>query len=161
MPGNSKRIAVVGIGNYLLSDEGVGIHAVKKLMKETLPPYVEIIDGGTAGIDLLLWMEEAKYVVIIDCIEAEAEPGTIFRLNAEEIPLSQNRSIFSLHDLKLPAVLSLAKRLGNMPTVVIYGVQPAIINPGIQLSPRVQDSLPRLLQMVKKEIEVHLNNEEK
>lgn len=152
MPDSEKKIVVIGVGNLLLADEGVGIHAVNELKKEPFLPFVEIVDGGTAGIDLLFLLENAGYAVIIDCIEAKAEPGTIFRIPAEELILQSPAQMISLHDINLVEVLSLAKNLGKLPPTVIYGVQPGEISFSTQLTSAVDKILPRLVQLVKQEI---------
>ncbi len=152
MPESDKKIVVIGVGNLLLADEGIGIHAAQELKKETFPPIVEIIDGGTAGIDLLFVLEDARYAIIIDCVEAGTEPGTILRMPVEELILQSPAQIISLHDINLAEVLSMAKSLGKLPGTVIFGVQPGEICFGTELTPVVNDSLPRLIELVKHEI---------
>lgn len=152
MPEEKKRIVVLGVGNLLLGDEGVGIHAINELRKEPFDDHVKIIDGGTTGIDLLFWLEEADYIIIIDCIEADAEPGTIFRLPAEELVLNASSQIASLHEINLLEVLFTAKKLGRLPPTVIYGVQGKKIGFCDQLSPQVNKVLPRLVQLIRQEI---------
>ncbi|MDD4169822.1 MAG: HyaD/HybD family hydrogenase maturation endopeptidase [Desulfotomaculaceae bacterium] len=147
-----KRIVILGVGNLLLGDEGVGIHAINELKNESFSPSVKIIDGGTAGIDLLFWLEDADYVIIIDCIEANAEPGSILRLQADELLLNAPGQISSLHDISLQEMLFIAKKLGKLPPTIIYGVQPKNITLSDQLSPAVHRSLPRLLQLIRQEI---------
>lgn len=156
MTESAKRILVIGVGNLLLGDDGAGIHAINELSKESFPANVEIVDGGTAGIDLLYWLEEADYAVIIDCLDAGDEPGAIFRLPVEEITSrsSENASepIVSVHDLNLQGVLQLAYKLKRLPPTVIFGVQPANIGLSESLSEAVGKVLPSLVQAVKKEI---------
>lgn len=149
---NGKKIKVIGVGNLLLGDEGVGIHAVNELKKTSFGLDVEIIDGGTAGIDLLFVLEGAGCVIIIDCLEAGTEPGTLFRVPAEEIITGPSREKYSLHDIDLAEVLSLADRLGVLPATIIYGVQPGEISFKLELTPEVQKALPRLVQLIEKEI---------
>ncbi len=152
MPESDKKIVVIGVGNLLLADEGIGIHAVNELKKENFPPYVEIIDGGTAGIDLLFLLEDASYAIIIDCVEAAAEPGAILRIPVEELILQAPVQAISLHDINLVEALSLAKGLGKLPATVIFGVQPGEICFDTELTTVVSNSLPRLIQLVKKEV---------
>jgi len=152
MPESDKKIVVIGVGNLLLADEGIGIHAVDELKKENLPPFVEIIDGGTAGIDLLFLLEDANYAIIIDCVEAGTEPGTILRIPVEELVLQPPAQVISLHDINLVEVLSMAKSLGKLPETVIFGVQPGEICFDTELTTAVNNSLPRLIELVKREI---------
>jgi len=152
-----KRIVVIGVGNLLLGDEGAGIHAVNKLKKDSFPANVEIVDGGTAGIDLLYWLEDADYAIIIDCLEAGEEPGAIFRIPAEEIAFNSSGQIISLHDLNLQEVFYAADKLGKLPPTVIYGIQPGEIAFSEQLSPAVNEALPSLVRLIKKEIDQTTN----
>jgi len=152
MSGKEKRVVVIGVGNLLLGDEGAGIHAINELKKDTFPENVEIVDGGTAGIDLLFWLEDADYVIIIDCLEAGAEPGAIFRLPAEEISFNSSGQIISLHELNLQEVLYTADKLGKLPPTVIYGIQPGEITFGDQLSHAINKALPSLVHLIKEEI---------
>ncbi|HAG10931.1 MAG TPA: Ni,Fe-hydrogenase maturation factor [Desulfotomaculum sp.] len=156
MPENGKKLVVIGIGNFLQGDEGVGVHAVDELSKENLDPRVEIIDGGAAGFDLLFLLEDADFAIIIDCMEARLEPGTIFRLTAEELFLSAKtdtmRNKLSLHETYLPEVLLAAKELNKLPPTIIFGIQPKEITISCSLSAPVQKALPKLFRAVKKEI---------
>jgi hydrogenase maturation protease len=155
-----KNLVIIGVGNYLQADEGVGIHAINELSKEKLDARVKLVDGGTAGIDLLFWLEGAGFVIIIDCLEAKAEPGTIFRLTAEEMILSlkeaPKRKGFSLHDIDLKDVLLVAKRLNMLPPTIIFGIQPREITVSHHLSGPVKRALPKLIQVVKEEISLQL-----
>jgi len=153
VPEEKKRIVVLGVGNLLLGDEGIGIHAINELMKESFGDNVRIVDAGTAGIDLLFWLEDTDYAIIVDCVDADAEPGTIFRLPAEELILDAPGKIASLHEINLPEVLSTAKKLGRLPPTVIYGVQGEKIDFCDRLSPQVKKALPRLLELIRQEID--------
>ncbi|MDF9409420.1 MAG: Hydrogenase 2 maturation protease [Pelotomaculum sp. PtaB.Bin013] len=152
MPGEEKRVVVIGVGNLLLGDDGAGIHAINELKKDSFPACVKIVDGGTAGIDLLYWLEDAGYAVIIDCLEAGEEPGAIFRIPAEEIAFDSSDQIISLHDLNLQEVLHIANQLGKLPPTIIYGIQPGEITFNDQLSHAVNKALPSLINSIKKEI---------
>ncbi|NLI12511.1 HyaD/HybD family hydrogenase maturation endopeptidase [Pelotomaculum propionicicum] len=152
MPDFEKRIVVIGVGNLLLADEGIGVHAVNELKKESFPSSVEIIDGGTAGIDLLYLLEDADSAIIIDCVDAGTEPGSILRMPVDELMLQKPGQAVSLHDINLAEVLSMAKSLGVLPQTVIFGVQPVEIEFGTELTAAVKNTLPRLVQLVKEEI---------
>ncbi len=152
MPEHKKQIAVIGVGNLLLGDEGVGVQVINELKKESLHPSVTIIDGGTAGLDLMFYLEDADYAIIIDCLEANSEPGTVFRLPAEELMTALPGQAVSLHDLNLIDVLHLAKNMNKLPPTVIYGIQPQNISLSTELSPPVQKSVPRLIKLIKEEI---------
>ncbi|HAU30850.1 MAG: Ni,Fe-hydrogenase maturation factor [Desulfotomaculum sp. 46_296] len=156
MPKNGKKLVVIGVGNFLQGDEGVGVHAIDVLSGEILDPRVDLIDGGTAGIDLLFFLEDADFAVIIDCMEAHLEPGTIFRLTADELFLSAKtdnmHKKLSLHETNLTEVLFAAKELNKLPPTIIFGIQPKEITVSCSLSAPVRKALPKLIRAVKKEI---------
>jgi len=152
---NNKKVLVLGVGNLLLGDEGIGIHLIREMGKERLPLNVELVDGGTAGIDLLNWLESADYVIIVDCVEAGEEPGSIFRIPIDELVLDSANQLISLHDINLTEVLSMANKMKILPPTIIFGVQPEVIGYQTELSPTVKNRLPRLIELIKKEI---LNN---
>lgn len=160
MSDHEKNLVIIGVGNYLQADEGVGIHAINALSKEKLDARVKLVDGGTAGIDLLFWLEDAGFAIIIDCIDAKAVPGTIFRLTDEEMIFSLKEDYkgkgFSLHDTDLKDVLLTAKLLNMLPPTIIFGIQPRKITVSQHLSVSVKKALPKLIQVVKKEISLKL-----
>jgi hydrogenase maturation protease len=152
MAENRKKIAVIGVGNLLLGDEGVGIHAVNELKKMSFSSNVDIIDGGTMGIDLLFLIEDAEHAIIIDCLDSGEKPGTLFRVPAEEIFAGPGREKYSLHEMDLVDVLSTGRNLHMLPHVVIFGVQPGEISVSLELTPEVRNTLPRLLKLISAEI---------
>ena len=144
------RIVVVGVGNLLLKDEGIGIHTVKALQEMELPPDVKIIDGGTAP-DLIAYTEAGDKLIIIDAASAGGEPGTIYRFLPED--LSQNEGILSTHELGVEQNLRLMSLTGNRPgEIVIIGVEPGEIGWGTELSPGLQQKIPEIVEAVLREI---------
>lgn len=146
-------ILVLGIGNVLLKDEGVGVRAVEELRRShVLPPGVEVVDGGTAGLDLLDVMEQAEHVIVIDCVLAEEAPGAILRYPLDEFDAPAGIPQ-SLHEVGLLEALGVLTLLGRRPRAVLIGVQPAEIAPGLDLSPRVAARLPAVVEAVVQELE--------
>ena len=148
METTGKNTLVLGLGNLLLGDEGVGVHAAQALMKECFED-VEIQDTGTAILDALPALERADRVIVIDAMKGHGDPGTIYR-----VPMDQctgNTCIGSLHGFDLRSVLTLAG-CETPPEVLVLGVEPAVIEWSMELSPQVKDTLPRLLEAVRKEI---------
>lgn len=143
------QITVIGLGNILLQDEGVGIHALSYLQQHyELPPEVKIIDGGTAGLDLLPYLENQDRVLLVDAVDFGREPGYIRLLSQDEIPVFLGLQD-SLHHLGLAEVLALARLTGTSPAeVYLLGIQPAIIATGLELSPQLQACLPELLEVL-------------
>lgn len=149
----SPKILVLGIGNLLLSDEGIGVHAVRAIQSMVLPPNVKTLDGETAGFHLLPHIQGAERVVVIDCLDASAAPGTLFRVTPGDLAAGTGTKPISFHQVGLPGVLQLAAQLGKHPDeVVIIGVQPASVGPGLDLTPDVARRLPDIVQMVLAEL---------
>lgn len=144
---------VLGIGNILLQDEGVGVRVVEAMQPLELPPHVEVLDGGTSGADLVDVVADRHKVIVIDAIQWDAAPGTVFRLRAEDLEPAEGGSI-SLHQLGLVDTLAIARRLNCAPQeVVVYGVQPRTIAPGLDLTPEVAAAIPIVIRAVLGELE--------
>ena len=145
------RIVVIGVGNLLLKDEGIGLHTVKSLQETNLPRDVEIIDGGTAP-DLLAYTEAGDKLIIIDAAKAGGEPGTIYRFTPRD--LSEKEGILvSAHELGVEQNLKLMSLMKNEPAeIVIIGIEPKEIGWGTELSAELQQKMPDIVRAVMKEI---------
>jgi hydrogenase maturation protease len=117
---------VIGVGNILLCDEGIGVHVVRELHLRGVPPGVEYVDGGVAGATLLNLIEGEKRVVIVDAVDAPFPPGTVLRLSPDELAGHRGPS-WSLHDLNLAATLGMMRLRETLPGMLILGVVPADI----------------------------------
>lgn len=150
---DKKKILILGIGNLLLKDEGIGVHVAQRMMDMALPPDVEVMDGGTMGINLLSYIEERKKVVVIDAVQTDAPPGTLYRFTDRD--LEENRGmLFSAHDIDFTHVLKMSRMFEKKPDEVIFiGVKPEEISEGIGLSPSVEEKIPMIIELVIKEIE--------
>lgn len=140
---------ILGVGNLLLTDEGVGIHAVRKLWEMSgLPQDLEIVDGGTAGLNLLYYLEGVDRLVIIDAVETGGPPGTIVRLAGDKIPAYMALKI-SPHEITLPDFLAAAKLRDLYPKeVIVWGMQPQSLDVGVELSPALAEMLDSLVNHV-------------
>lgn len=143
-----EPILVLGIGNWLMGDEGVGIHAVRKLEKERLPPHVALLDGGTGGFHLLSCFEDHRVIVMIDATLDGKPPGTVSLLEprfASEFPRA-----LSAHDIGLRDLIESAALLGPLPKTFLITVSVTELQDmTITLSPEVEASIPRVVEMVK------------
>lgn len=131
----NRKITILGIGNTLFSDEGVGIHLLP-LLEEALKDYenIEIIEGLTDGMRLLGPVEDAENLIIIDAINAGELPGTIITLVGNEIPAYFGIKM-SIHQLGFQEVLMAAKLRDRYPKeIVMFGMQPASLELGVELS---------------------------
>ncbi len=144
---------ILGLGNILLRDEGLGVRVVEAMEKLDLPAGVELFDGATYGIDLVNVLAQRDRVIVIDAIDADCEPGTMMRLTADELAPAHDRGV-SLHELGLCETLTVAQRMGCAPReVTIIGVAPADLRPGLELSPTIQRVMPRIIEAVRAELD--------
>ena len=146
-----KKIVVLGIGNLLLKDEGVGVHVVQALQKESLPENVEVIDGSVLGFDLLPIVQSCDKLIVVDAIKSNEKPGTIFKFNAQDIDIKRDTSV-SLHDVDFFQVLELAKRLNKLPPTELITIVPKEIDWGMELSDCLSEKIAELKRLVKEEI---------
>ncbi len=155
-----KRIMVCGIGNFILQDEGVGVHVVNKLQEMSFPPNVEIIDGGTHSYDLVDMFCTADFIIIIDAIQGGGEPGTMYRAPLEELGLKPEENATSLHQIHFIEAVQMVNLLGFHPEIIVYGVEPEVIDWGLELTPKVAARVPRLTQLIAQEVHSYIQTEE-
>ena len=137
----------------MLRDEGVGIHVIKALEGYEFPPEVEVIDGATAGCDMMPLISGAERVVIVDALQGGEPPGAVYRLTPQDFQQRYGGAAISLHDLGIMDALRMLELMdGCLPPVVIIGVEPGKIEVGLELTTEVAVSLPFILDLVKKEI---------
>jgi hydrogenase maturation protease len=146
-------ILVLGIGNVLLTDEGIGVRALKELERRyTYPTNVELLDGGTAGIELLRHIRNRDYLIIIDAMKCGQEPGTVFRVEGDEVPAAF-RTRISPHQLGLSDLLAAAMLTDELPaSLVLYGVEPESIDIGLDLTETVEANVDKLVGAVADEL---------
>ena len=146
---NAHQTMIIGVGNLLLSDEGVGIHVAQRLLQDyNLPEEILVLDGGTLGLDLLYYLEGIKNLLIIDAVLMNKEPGSLMRMVNEEVP-SYLSFKMSPHHIGIPDMLFAAKLKGIYPTnVVLWGVQPGQIDLGLDLSAPVSGQVETLIDHI-------------
>lgn len=142
------RIIVLGVGNELLRDEGVGVIAARAFGQETLPSNVDVVDGATGGLDLIFELEGFDQAIIIDAADMGLQPGTVRSFRLDEVQTALATPIASLHEISLVDALEIGKLTGPMPEVRIVGIQPREIAPGTGLSPEIGAAIPRIIQEV-------------
>jgi hydrogenase maturation protease len=143
------RILVAGLGNLILRDDGIGVHAVRAL-REGLPRGVVAADVGTAVLDALHLFEWADKVLAIDAMQAGGEPGTIYMFGPDDVEESGVKA--SLHELSLVAALRFLPD-GKRPQVTILGVEPEVMDYGLDLSESVQNTVPQLVKAAREIVE--------
>ena len=145
-------ILVLGIGNILLRDEGVGVRIIERMRAADLPKEVELVDGGTAGADLLDVLAERHKVIIVDAVQADCEPGTVVRFGADDLAKPEREGI-SLHELGLYEALMMTEKLGCAPKeVIVFGVKPKEVGCGLELTGEIEAIVPDIIELVLAEI---------
>ena len=143
------RKIVMGLGNTLNKDEGLGVHALEILEKKlaALTPDVEFIDGGALGLNLLPWVEEASHLLVLDSVVSRFSlPGQVMELKKDEIPLYSNIKM-SDHQITFQEVLGLAKFRNKFPEHLhLVGAQPVDMNIGYGMSPEIEAVIPQILE---------------
>jgi hydrogenase maturation protease len=152
-----RKVMVLGVGNLILTDEGFGIHVVQELQERReelgIDPDVQIMDGGTLGLDLLHYIEGLDKLIIVDVVNGGTEPGTIFKFTPKDIETETVRKL-SLHQVTLMDVLGMAKDMDQEPKeTVIVAVEPKdISNWGMELSDELKVKIPKVIEIVLKEL---------
>jgi hydrogenase maturation protease len=130
----TKPLLVLGVGNILLKDEGIGVHVARRLQSMPLPPDVEVIDGGTGGYELIEFLSERTKVVIVDCLTADVPIGTIMCAPPDRLDLKWG-AMYSAHQTGLSELLYHARLLVPPPAILILGVVVEVpTQPGTTLS---------------------------
>jgi hydrogenase maturation protease len=152
--GPPRTIVVIGVGNLLLSDDGVGIHAIRRLRGNSrVRSMVRLIDGGTVGTDLLAEVSGCEKLLILDAVDAGLPPGNTIWMDFSG-PDPQKIDTRNAHQSGIPGLLDDLRLLGLAPSqVVLVGVQPAAMGLGTQLSPEVASSLPILFAEVVRQLD--------
>jgi hydrogenase maturation protease len=151
-----KKVMVLGVGNQLMTDEGLGPYVITELQKEQWPENVELIEGGTAGLEILYLIEGVDFLIIVDAIDARTDPGSIFKFKPNDISVFPEEFGFSFHQVGLFEVLQMAMVMEKLPETIIFGMQPRSLDWGMELSPEVQTKIPELIKLVKEEIKSNL-----
>jgi hydrogenase maturation protease len=148
--GKSRQTLVLGLGNELLADEGVGVHAARLLQQEELPEDITVLEVGTSILDSLEDLERADRIIVLDAMKDDGPPGTVYKIPMTDCSGSMN--IASMHGFDIFRVMALARRTES-PPVMVFGVEPAQISWSMSLSSTVIRSLPYLIEAVWEELE--------
>ncbi|MDH4203678.1 MAG: hydrogenase maturation protease [Phycisphaerae bacterium] len=155
---NMKPIIVVGLGNPLMADEGIGVVLVEELSKLAaagkLPTAgVEYYDGGCGGMYLLHTIADRKKAVLIDCCLMGTEPGTIRRFTPDDVASVKQMAHLSLHEVDILKVIELAKEIGSCPDeIVIFGIEPVAITQQLHLNEPLQSKIPDYIAAIETEL---------
>ena len=149
-------IKIIGFGNIYMGDDGVGIRVIEKIKEQgifTDYDNVEVIDGGTSGVDLIFFLQQADKVIVIDAVDGGQGIGEVVTFSIGEILCFGNKVIksFSLHDINLKEVFELIRALKIEKDLKIIGINPKEVDYGEKLSPQIENKIPQIISMIKKE----------
>jgi len=146
-PDAPRRVVVLGIGNTILEDEGVGVHAAMALQQGfELPPEVQVIDGGTAGMELLDPLADLDLLLVLDAVKAPQPPGSLVCLQGGEVPVFF-RSKLSPHQVSISDVLASLEFAGAAPRqLLLVGVVPERMDLGLAMTPTVAATVPAMVE---------------
>jgi len=149
-----KDTVILGIGNILLQDDGVGVHVIKQLENEKLPSTIELVDGGTSTLDTLGLFLDYKKVIVVDCLRAGLKPGTIYKIKPEDISNYKKENL-SIHDVQILDVVKMANMMNKYPEVVIFGIEPEKIAVDLEMTQIMVSKIPEIISNIKKELEIN------
>ncbi len=154
-----KRIKIVGFGNLYMADDGIGIRVIEELLeKKIFKDYqnIEVLDGGTCGMDLIFILEQADKVVLIDAVDAGQKIAEIVEFSLEDISEFQKKDnlfkSYSLHDMGLAEVLEIIKNMGLDKEIKLIGIKPKTIGYSERLSAELERKIPDILLKIKEEV---------
>ena len=143
---------IIGCGNILLGDEGIGVHFIQQLEKGEIPAGIELLDGGTGGAELISYIKKADKVIIVDSIQAKGKSGAIYKFTPNDY--EQENSPFgsaSLHEISLKDIFATMKQLKIKKDITIFGIEPEVVELKIGLSKKMEELFPKLTNLVFKE----------
>ena len=148
LQGNQARpILILGLGNILIQDEGIGVRVVEHLKREyEFPEKVEVLDGGTAGMALYEHIVDRTHVIVVDAVKTGREPGALVKLENEEVPAFFRNKV-SPHQMALSDILAALKVGGEqLPEMVVVGIEPVTLETGLEMSETVLSKLDTLVK---------------
>ena len=150
----TKKTVVLGLGNPIMSDEGIGVGLVGRFLDRADEyPEVEFIDAGTGGFAVLYQMEAADRAIFVDCAQMGTAPGTLRRFLCDDVNSVKHLAHFSLHEGDLLALIAKAKQLEQCPPeIVIFGIEPKTIDFGLELTSELKNRLDEYMAEIAKEL---------
>lgn len=146
------KVLILGVGNILLGDEGLGVKAAEYMEgRYDLPAGVDVVDGGTGGPGLTSIIKEYDCVIILDAVSCMKAPSTLYRFSADEMP-ERAPSAATAHEFSVSEMLSMASLEGIEPEVVIIGMEPETLEPSLHLSAAIKSKVPALVELVIEEL---------
>jgi hydrogenase maturation protease len=148
----ADKVVVLGVGNLLLGDEGVGVHLIQKLREMQLGEGVELVDGGTSLLDFIPQRKDVSKLIIVDAIKLGGKPGTTYKICVDSSLLKGAKGMISLHQLGVVETLAIAQKMGKLPHTIIIGIEPKEIGYGLELSPEVERETEKMVNLILGEV---------
>jgi hydrogenase maturation protease len=150
----NKETIVLGLGNPLMGDEGIGIKLIEMLQSASGDfPEADFIDAGTGGMSLLHLISGRRKAVIIDCCIMGTEPGTIKQFTPDEVKTVKQLTHLSLHEVDIIKVIDLARQLGECPEeIIFFGIEPETVSQQMELSDILTDRVGRYIDTIKAQL---------
>jgi len=142
------KIVILGVGNLLLSDEGVGVHVANELVKLELPPGVTVVEGGTDGFRLINVITEADRLIVVDAVKGGGAPGSIYRFDINEVQNCPSGFKTSVHQIGILEVINLSGLIGKTPQTTVIGIEPESLEMSMELSPEIKSKIPRIIELI-------------
>ena len=147
-----QKTVILGIGNILLSDEGVGVHIANEFAKMDLPAHVSVVEGGTDGFRLLNIITEADRLIIVDAVRGGSEAGSIYRFDVDEVRNCPSGFKTSVHQIGILEVIDLSGLIGKTPHTTVVGIEPKSLEMSMDLSPDIREKVPKIIELVLEEL---------
>jgi hydrogenase maturation protease len=154
-----KKDVVLGLGNVLMSDEGIGVHLIERLsaLKKKFP-HVDFIDAGTAGMSILHLIANRRKAIIIDCAKMQTTPGTIRRFGPHQVESVKTLAHYSCHEADILQIVGFCRQLGQLPDeIVFFGIEPQTVAPGRSVSQTLAARINDYVDAVCKELTCQIN----
>ncbi|MBA7511619.1 Hydrogenase 1 maturation protease [subsurface metagenome] len=146
------KIVILGVGNLLLGDEGVGVHLIQKLREMEIGEGIELVDGGTSLLDFIPQREDVSKLIIVDAIKLGGKPGTTYKICVDSSLLKGAKGMTSLHQLGVVETLAIAQKMGKLPPTIIIGIEPKEIGYGLKLSSEVERKMGKMVNLILGEV---------
>lgn len=143
----SKRITILGLGNLLLGDDGIGIRVIQELQKKVLPPGIEVMEGAGSFIHYWDVFARSTHIIAVDAMDGGGKSGTVYLLEADQVEQSKSKVVFN-HEDDIFTVRDIMKTFGFNPKVWVIGIQPKDISLSLELSKGILQRMPRIVDLV-------------
>jgi hydrogenase maturation protease len=147
------QVRILGVGNILRGDDGVGVRVVEELLRVGLPSGVEAMDVGTAGLDPVFLLDGVRSIVVVDAMDRGGAPGDLYWFSAEQLREPSLQPASSAHSLGVGEVLSIARRLGAEVNIRVCGIQLGSVGYTMELTPEVAASVGRAVSLIRRELQ--------